>query len=85
MTTQDIANLSEQQLSNLMYSICRSGRVIIPNFYRVETVKNMFKNCEEFDINKLDMFQLQRDVEGAELDTIIYDACVELSSEETEY
>lgn len=84
MKTQDIANLSEQQLSDLMYAICRSGRVIIPNFYRVETVKNMFKNCEEFDINKLDMFQLQRDVEGAELDTIIYDACVDLSSEETE-
>ena len=82
MTTQDIANLSEQELSNLMYSICRSGRVIIPNFYRVETVKNMFKNCDDFNINDIDMFQLQLDVEGAELDTIIYDACVELSLED---
>ena len=40
MKTQDIQNLTEDQLKELMYNICRSGRVIIPQYYRGEHVKN---------------------------------------------
>ena len=40
MTTQDITNLSEQQLKDLMYAICRSGRVVVPQFYYAEHIKN---------------------------------------------
>ena len=77
MKTQDIKNLTEQELNDLMYAICRSGRVIIPNYYTESTINNMFKNCDEFDINSIDMNTLQLNCEGAELDQIVYDACIE--------
>jgi hypothetical protein len=72
-----VNNLTEQQVSELLYALCRSGKVIIPNYYTKSTINNMFKNCEEFDVNCIDMNALQLNCEGAELDQIVYDACIE--------
>ena len=77
MKTQDIKNLTDQELSDLMFAICRSGRVIIPNYYTKSTINTMFSGCDEFDINSIDMTTLQLNCEGAELDQIVYDACIE--------
>jgi len=40
MKAQDINQLSEQQLKDLMYAICRSGRVVIPQYYFADHIKN---------------------------------------------
>jgi hypothetical protein len=51
MKAQDINQLSEQQLKDLMYAICRSGRVVMigvdmhshlipPQYYFAEHIKN---------------------------------------------
>jgi hypothetical protein len=40
MTTEDIKNLTENELKDLMYAICRSGRVVIPQYYFAEHIKN---------------------------------------------
>jgi hypothetical protein len=40
MKTQDIANLTEQELKDLMYAICRSGKVVIPQYYFTNHIKN---------------------------------------------
>lgn len=47
MTTQDINKLSEQELKDLMYAISRSGRVVIPQWYRTEHIKNFTSSSSE--------------------------------------
>lgn len=41
MTTQDIQKLSDQQLQDLLYAICRSGKVVIPQYFLTQHIKNL--------------------------------------------
>ena len=59
MTTEDIKNLTENELKDLMYAICRSGRVIIPQFFRRDHIKNLTGMEPTNDL----MFQIQENFE----------------------
>jgi hypothetical protein len=55
----NIKDLSEQDLKDLMYNICRSGRLVIPQFYYKEHIANFLGSEPTSD----DMISIQSVIE----------------------
>ena len=41
MTSKDIQKLTEKELTDLLYAICRSGKVVIPQYFLTQHIKNL--------------------------------------------
>lgn len=64
MTSQDIKNLTENELNELMYAICRSGKIIVPQFFNRDHIKNLtgMEPTNELMIQIQDNFQCDWDL-----------------------
>jgi len=62
MTTQNInslvAELSNDQVSELLYALCRSGKCIIPQYFDFDTIKEI-----KGDISNQEILDIQLSVE----------------------
>ncbi len=75
MKNLNIENLSEQELKDLMYNICKSGRVVIPQFY----YKNHIETITKSDISDDDMIEIQSVFESDDTThTLLEEAVVEI-------
>lgn len=59
MTTQDIKNLTDEQVSDLLYALCRSGKAIIPQYYTASHI-NEIKGRK---LSQEEILEIQLDVE----------------------
>jgi len=59
MTTQDIKNLTDEQVSDLLYALCRSGKAIIPQYYTQSHI-NEIKGRE---LSQEEVLEIQLEVE----------------------
>ena len=82
MTIQDIKNLTENELNDLMYAICRSGKIIVSQFFNRDHIKNLtgIEPTNELMIQIQDNFQCDWD-----LMEIIEEKVELFSKDEVEY
>ncbi len=59
MTAADIMKLTDEQVSNLLYALCRSGKVIIPQYYTQSHI-NEIKGRK---VNEQEILDIQFNVE----------------------
>lgn len=79
---QFVENLTEDQLKDLMYHLSRSGRVVIPNWFTAETIRNMYKNDEEIDIDNLSIKDIQLSCEGDErVEMVLHEAVLDVHNQ----
>ncbi len=59
MNTLDIKNLTDEQVSDLLYALCRSGKAVIPQYYTQSHI-NEIKGRE---LSEQEILNIQLDVE----------------------
>jgi hypothetical protein len=59
MNAADIMKLTDEQVSNLLYALCRSGKVVIPQYYTQSNI-NEIKGKE---VSEKEILDIQFEVE----------------------